>query len=323
VASKWIEYGGGGGMDMTASTTPLTYVLITPARNEEANIGRLIEAVTSQMMKPEKWIIVDDNSTDGTTDIVREHLPHWPWIELITMRNVRDRSFAAKVDCFNEGLRSAQAQAHDIIGNIDADVSFQRDYFEFLLSKFAADPRLGVAGTPFVEDSGYSSVTDSFEGERHVAGGCQLFRKECFEDVGGYVANRKGGIDWIAVTTARMKGWTTRSFRERQFHHHRSLGTGESNARAALFNYGRKDYYLGNHPLWEALRILYRMAKKPYVIAGLTILSGYLSEALSGADRPVSRELTRFHRREEMLKMKAILQAVMTGNRSALRAIGS
>jgi glycosyltransferase involved in cell wall biosynthesis len=307
---------------MTVPATPLSYVLITPARNEEANIGRLLEAMTSQTMRPLKWVIVDDNSTDRTAEIVQAHLPRWPWIELVAMRNVRDRSFAAKVDCFNEGRRQVQGLGYDIIGNIDADVSFDRDYFEFLLGRFAADPRLGVAGTPFVEDSGYSSATDSFEGERHVAGGCQLFRRECFEDVGGYVANRQGGIDWIAVTTARMKGWTTRSFREKTFHHHRSLGTGESNARRALFSYGRKDYYLGNHPLWEAVRILYRMGKKPYIVAGLTILSGYFYEATRRADRPVSPELMRFHRREEMQKMRAIFKALVRRDRSALRQIG-
>lgn len=307
-------------MNRTGSAPRLTYIIITPARNEGANIGRLLAAVTSQTLRPKKWIIVDDNSTDHTADVVRSALPRFPWIELIPMKNVRDRSFAAKVDCFNEGLRLAGRLDFDVIGNIDADVSFEPDYFEFLLNKFAEDPQLGVAGTPFVEDSGYSSITDSFEGERHVAGGCQLFRKKCFEDIGGYVANRKGGIDWIAVTTARMKGWTTRSFRDKVFHHHRGLGTGESSAFAASFNYGRKDHYLGNHPLWEVLRITYRMGKKPYVIAGLIIFSGYVYEALRGADRPVTAELLRFHRREEMQKMRAIFKGLFARHRADLRS---
>jgi hypothetical protein len=80
-----------------------------------------------------------------------------------------------------------------------------------------------------------------FEGETDVAGGCQLFRRQCFEDVGGYIPNPAGGIDWIAVTTAQMKGWRTRSFPQKQFHHHRTLGTAGKNRVAASFSYGEKD----------------------------------------------------------------------------------
>jgi glycosyltransferase involved in cell wall biosynthesis len=308
---------------MSGSTTNLIYILITPARNEGKNIGRLLTSVTSQTILPKKWIIVNDNSTDNTVEVVRDYLLHFPWIELVNMNSVRDRSFAAKVDCFNAGFRRARLLDFDIVGNIDADVSFETDYFEFLLNKFAEDPHLGVAGTFFIEDSGYSSLTESFEGERHVAGGCQLFRKKCFEDIGGYLANRKGGIDWIAVTTARMNGWKTRSFCEKFFHHHRGLGTGESTSITALFNYGRKDYYLGNHPLWETFRIIYRMGKKPYAVGGLVLLSGYLWEVLQREHRPVTKELMKFHRKEEMQKLKIIFKTIFTRNRPDSRALDS
>jgi glycosyltransferase involved in cell wall biosynthesis len=301
----------------------LAYVLITPARNEGKNIGRLIASVTSQTIRPKKWVIVDDNSADNTVEVVGQSLPRFPWIELVSMNNVRERSFAAKVDCFNAGFQRARLEDFDIVGNIDADVSFEKDYFEFLLSKFAEDPKLGVAGTPFIEDSGYSSLSESFEGERHVAGGCQLFRKECFEDIGGYSAGRKGGIDWIAVTTARMRGWRTRSFSDKFFHHHRSLGTGESSSIAALFKYGRKDYYLGNHPLWEAFRIIYRMGKKPYGVGGLIIVSGYIWEVLLREDRLVTKELMKFHRHEEMQKLRSILGDIFAGRRPDKRATDS
>lgn len=291
---------------MHVSSNRLTYIIITPARNEGKNIGRLIASVTSQTVLPEKWILIDDNSTDDTAEIIRGQLTHFPWMDLINMQEVRERSFAAKADCFNAGLRRLGTLEYDILGNIDADVSFEADYFEYLIRQFAADPDLGVAGTPFIEDSGYSSARDSQEGENHVAGGCQLFRRKCFEQIGGYVPNRKGGIDWIAVTTARMFGWRTRSFGERTFHHHRSLGTGESTSMAAVFNYGRKDYYLGNHPLWEMFRIIYRMSKKPYAVGGVVLLSGYLWEVFRREARPVTPELVQFHRREEMRKLKTI-----------------
>ena len=142
-----------------------------------------------------------------------------------------------------------------------------------------------------------------------------MFRKECYQEIGGYVPNKAGGIDWIAVTTARMMGWTTQSFPQKVFYHHRALGTGDSNKTRSNFNYGRKDYYLGNHPLWEAFRILYRFTKRPYVLGGLVTLSGYLWALFTRMDRPISNELMAFHRNEEMRKLKAILwQLIRHGN---------
>jgi len=196
----------------------------------------------------------------------------------------------------------------DVIGNLHGDLSFDPDYLEFLMRKFSEDPKLGVAGTPFTEN-GYDSARDSFEGENHVAGGCQLFRRRCFEDVGGYVPNPAGGIDWIAVTTARMKGWKTKSFPEKRFHHYRTLGTAERSRTAANFSYGEKDYYLGGSPVWQLFRVAYRATKEPS--EGAALLAGYFWAAARRMKRPVSSELMRFHRREQMKKLRTIFAALL------------
>lgn len=294
---------------MKSNLNEMPYVLITPARNEEANIEKTIQSVISQTILPEKWVIVSDGSTDRTDEIVIKYLPKNPWIELFRMPEHRDRQFAAKVNCFNAGYEKVKQIDYAVIGNLDADVSFEKDYLEFLLNKFSENQKLGVAGTPFIED-GYSSVNDSFEGEKHVAGGCQLFRKECFQEIGGYIPNKAGGIDWIAVTTARMKGWATLSFKEKYFFHHRSLGTGGKTPMGAIFSYGMKDYYLGNHPLWQIFRVSYRMTKKPYLLSGLVLMTGYLWALTIRMDRPVSNELMHFHRKEQLLKLRLILRSV-------------
>jgi hypothetical protein len=195
----------------------------------------------------------------------------------------------------------------DVIGNLDADVSFGPDYIEFLLTKFAEDSALGVCGTPFTQDGGYDSAKDSFEGQNYVAGPCQLFRYECFRDIGGYVPNAAGGLDWIAVMTARMRGWKVHSFGDKRFHHHRSLGTAERGDVAALFSYGMKDYYLGGSPLWELCRVAYRMAKRPRVVGGVALLCGYVWAAVRRVDRPITPELMRFHRQDQMRKLKIIV----------------
>jgi len=293
-------------------TTQLSYVLITPARNEAAFIEKTIESMIKQTVLPLKWVIVDDGSTDETREIVSRYLEQNHWIEMVQMPQRRDRSFAAKVGAFNAGYERVEGLPYDIIGNLDADISFEKDHFEFLIRKFSEDQTLGVAGTVFREDGGYSSDKDSFEGHKHVSGQCQLFRRQCWEEIGGYIPHRAGGIDWMAVTTARMKGWKTESFREKWFFHYRRLGTAERSVLSSLFSYGEKDYYLGGHPVWELFRVAYRATKRPYVSGGVALGLGFCWAFLCRTPRPVSRELMAFHRKEQMLKLKAILKSLVT-----------
>lgn len=289
---------------------PLSYVLITPARNEGAFIEKTIESMTRQTVLPKKWVIVDDGSTDNTAEIVRRYLGQHSWMDLVQMPPRRERNFAGKVGAFNAGFERVKELQWEIIGNLDGDISFEPDHFEFLAGKFAADAALGVAGTVFHEE-GYSSDKDSFEGRTHVAGQCQLFRKQCWEQIGGYIPHRGGGIDWMAVISARMKGWKTESFRERWFFHYRRLGTAERGVLASLFSYGRKDYFMGGHPLWEMFRVGYRMTRQPLIVGGVALGLGYSWSFLRRLPRPVSKELMVFHRKEQMTKLGAILKSLL------------
>ena len=287
----------------------LTYVLITPARNEERFIEQAIRSVVSQAVLPRRWLIVSDGSTDRTDDIVRKYLADHPWMELMRRPERSDRHFAAKADCFNAGYERVRGDNFDVIGNLDADMTFGRDYYEFLLAKFAADPKLGVAGSRWVE--GTSSYDFRFSNLGHVSGACQLFRRQCFEEIGGYVPVKGGGIDWIAVTTARMKGWKTRTFVERICHHHRPMGTATQGKLKACFKHGRVDYYLGGHPLWQLFRGCYQMTREPYLLRGLLLLAGYWWAWMTRVKRPISSELMRFNRREQMQRLRhALLKTI-------------
>jgi biofilm PGA synthesis N-glycosyltransferase PgaC len=287
------------------------YVLITPAHNEETFITKTLDSMMAQTALPERWVIVDDGSDDRTAEIVARYAERHPWIDLVRRPRSLDRNFAGKVHAFNAGLQQVEGLRFDVVGNLDADLSFEADYLSFLMQKFDQDPTLGVAGTPFTEDGGYDTARDSFEGENYVAGGCQLFRYRCFQEIGGYVANRAGGVDWIAVMSARMKGWKVRSFPEKRFHHYRSLGTAERSLLGASFQYGERAYYLGGSPIWHFFRCLYRMTKKPLFSGGFALMAGYVSAAVCRTPRPVSREMIRFHRREQMRKLRAILGAAL------------
>lgn len=292
-------------------SSEMKYVLITPARNEAAFIERTLGSMVAQTVLPERWIIVDDGSTDHTGEIVESYTESHPWIQLLRRPARLDRNFAGKVQAVTAGLEQLQSVSFEILGNLDADVSFRPDYMEFLLQRFSEDPQLGIAGTPFTQEGGYDSAKDSFEGDNYVAGPCQLFRRRCFEDIGGYVPNPRGGVDWIAVMTARMKGWTVRSFPDRRFHHHRTLGTAGQSPLRALFSYGEKDYYLGGSPIWQVFRGAYRITKKPVLLGGLALLLGYFWAALRRVERAVPPELMRFHRHEQMKKLRVILSTVL------------
>src|SRR5262245_22614166 len=118
----------------------MKYVLITPARNEQAFIEKTLASVCSQTLLPERWVIVDDGSTDRTAEIVKRYAERFPWIELVRRPQHVDRSFAAKVHAFNTGLEHLRSVEFEVIGNQDADISFEPDYMEFLMQQFAQDP---------------------------------------------------------------------------------------------------------------------------------------------------------------------------------------
>jgi len=291
------------------------YVIITPARNEADFIELTIRSVINQTVLPLKWIIVSDGSTDGTDDIVKRYTASHPWIELVQMPERKERHFAGKVHAFNAGHAKVRDLDYGVIGNLDADISFGPDHFEFLLGKFVANPLLGVAGTAFIEDS---AVTYNYEivNIEHVSGQCQIFRRECFENIGGYTPIKGGGVDWTAVTTARLKGWKTRTFTERTFTHHRRMGTGMSSVLLSRYRFGRQDYYLGGHPLWEVFRAMYQMKKKPYVIGGILLFAGYYWALLTRVEKAVSRELEAFRKKEQMQRLGILFKKVLFLGRS-------
>ena len=297
-------------MDKSSSLDQMRYVIITPAHNEEQFIERVIQSMIAQTTLPSKWVVVDDGSTDRTAEIVENYAIHYPWIQLVRRPQRKDRNFAGKVHAFNAGLNQVQDLQVELIGNLDADISFGSDHFEFLLARFFEDPKLGVAGTAYTQQD-WDSTRDSFEGQTSVHGACQLFRLQCFQEIGGYQPSRAGGVDWMAVTTARMKGWKTRNYLERRYHHHRTMGTAERSELAAMFDYGKKDYFLGGSAIWELFRVCYRMTKKPIVFGGMALLFGYCAAALARVERPVSFELMRFHRHEQMVKLRQILGSVV------------
>ena len=290
------------------------YVLITPARNEAAYIEKTIRSVVAQTTLPLRWVIVSDGSTDGTDEVVRKFVAEHDWIDLVSLPRREERNFAGKVAAFNAGQARVAGLKYDVIGNLDADVSFDKEYFDFLLRKLAENPALGLVGTPYRDplndpyDYRYVSVD-------HVTGPCQLFRRECFEAIGGYMPVKGGAIDRIADISARMKGWQTRTFTEKMYLHHRTTGTSQQGLLLSKFKDGAKDYSVGSSPVWELFRTAYQMTKKPIILGGLMTGAGYVWSLVRRVERPVSPEMVQFCRREQMGRLKAFVSVGKLVNR--------
>lgn len=302
-------------MPLTTTSALPSYVIVTPARNEAQFIELTLRAVIEQTVRPLRWVVVSDGSNDGTDEIVTKYTAVHPWIELVRMPERAERNFAGKVFAFNAGYRRVRELDYGVIVSLDADISFDPGYFEFLLAKLAADPLLGLTGTPFRELSG--RVYDyRFVSIEHVSGACQVFRRECFEAIGGYIPVKGGSIDHIAVISARMKGWRTRTWTEKACIHHREVGTAQRTTLSSRFKYGIKDYVIGNHPAWELFRAAYQMLLPPYGVGGLALGVGYLWAMMRRVDRPVGRELIAFHRKEQMRRLKKFFR-LGAGSREA------
>jgi poly-beta-1,6-N-acetyl-D-glucosamine synthase len=280
------------------------YVLITPARDEAQFIELTLRSMIQQTLRPLKWVVVSDGSTDGTDEIVCKYVASNRWIDLVRMPERAERHFAGKVYAFNAGYERVKGLDFDVVGNLDADVSFEPDHFEFLIGQMSENPKLGVAGAPFREENyQYDYRIQNIE---NVWGGCQLFKRECFETIGGYAPLKGGCIDHVAVLSARMKGWQTRTFTERVCMHHRLMGTASQGGLGAKFKYGAKDYSVGNHPLWELFRSVYQMKRPPFILGGLALGSGYAWSAMRGVKIPVASEVVAFARHEQMQRLRSM-----------------
>jgi glycosyltransferase involved in cell wall biosynthesis len=283
-----------------------SYVLVTPARNEAQLIERTIRSVMAQTVRPLRWVIVSDGSTDGTDEIVRRYAAENDWIELLRMPERTERHFAGKAHAFNAGKARVDHLPYEVIANLDGDITFESCYFSYLLEKLASDPTLGVVGTPYVENS-KQTYDYRFVSIEHVSGACQVFRRQCFEAIGGYAPVKVGTIDCIAVITARMKGWKTRTFTDKVCMHHRKVGTAQCGPIKARFNIGVMDYVMGNHPVWQLFRSVYQMTQKPILLRGLAVETGYLWAFLRRAERSMPGDLIEFHRLEQMKRLRSKL----------------
>lgn len=284
----------------------LKYVLITAAKNEESYIEKTIQSVLNQSIKPERWVIVNDGSTDQTNAIIEQYLIENNFIELITLPSKKERNFGSKVNALNRGLIKLQGVDFDFIGNLDADVTLDKSYYEDVFLKFEENPNLGVAGGIIFDCVGDKAYPQNIS-MNTVAGAIQVFRKKCFEQIGNYIPFKYGGEDAFMETRARMMGWQVQTLTELKVLHHRPTGTGMGSLSKANFRSGKMFYSLGYSPVFLMVRCLYRIFDKPVLIGSILNIAGYFSAFIKKEKCPAGDEFINFIRSEQKERLKSFL----------------
>jgi poly-beta-1,6-N-acetyl-D-glucosamine synthase len=280
------------------------YVLVTPVRDEEKFIGQTIASVVAQTQRPREWVIVSDGSTDRTNEIVSAAAREHPWIKLLALPPRAGRDFAAVVKNTELGVRSVLFSDYAYVGLLDSDVTFQSDYFEQLIARFAANPRLGLAGGVVID---VGTPRNRFPLNRHdIPGAVQFFRRECFESLGGLIAIPEGGWDALTCAVARMRGFETQLWVDLIVDHHKPRNIAHGSYLSRRWQLGVRDYGLGYLPLFEFCKCCTKLGHHPVVFGALSWWLGYCSSALRGRKRLIPVALVEFIRQEQRSRLRKL-----------------
>lgn len=288
----------------------MNFAIVTPAYNEEKCIGKTIESVINQSIKPVKWIIVDDGSTDQTANIVKDYASKFPWIQYV--HRVRDPNityYASNVYALQLGVDSLGETAIDFMAILDADIELPNRYYETINEAFNSDDRLGIASGNCADIIEGKIVTHLYD-RRSSAKSIMVLRKACFDQIGGFLPLKHGGEDTCACFTARMHGWKTWAFHELMVIHNKPLGTGASGKILKIrFKQGLCDWSLAAPMVFEILKSIRRCFKEPpLMIGGLARMVGYCYGIFFEKERQISEDLVRYIRKEQ-------LDRVLKGNK--------
>jgi biofilm PGA synthesis N-glycosyltransferase PgaC len=299
-----IKSGGVGISDGTkcdpprgASTSNGMYVLISPCRDEAEYMRETLNSVINQSVPPAKWVIVDDGSTDSTPEILAEYQAKYDWIEVVRRNNRGRRSVGPGViETFYDGYNTINPKDYEYLCKLDLDLRLPPHYFETLMTKMKADPRIATcSGKAYVEQEG--QLVDERHGDDTSLGMTKFYRVSCFMAIGGFI--RQVMWDGIDCHRCRMHGWIACSWDEPElrFVHLRPMGSSDQNVYIGRMRHGFGQYFMGTGLLFITASALSRLNQKPYVVGSLAMLWGWLKSALARRPRYQDAEFRRFLRR--------------------------
>jgi glycosyltransferase involved in cell wall biosynthesis len=282
-----------------------SYVIITPARDEEANLERTIESVIAQTVLPVEWVIVNDGSTDRTAEIIEESARQYPWIRAVHRVNRGYRQAGSGVmEAFKDGYVALGCCDWEFVVKLDGDLSFEPDYFEKCFEHFKREPRLGVGGGII-----YNLMPDGTQRfERggptfHVRGATKIYRRACWEDIGGLWLGT--GWDTIDEVKANMRGWVTRNFPDVRLVQHRATGAADGQW-ADLVKNGRANYISRYHPLFMLAKCLSRLRRRPYFVGSIALAYGFITGYLKRIRRLDDPATIRYLRGQQLRKLAGL-----------------
>lgn len=282
------------------------YAIITPAHNEARLIPRTIDSVRNQTVRPAAWIIVDDASSDGTADVAATAIADLTFAHVVRVTRPPGRHFGNKVNAFNRGLAALPGVQYAYLGNLDADISLPARYYETVLDRFRDEPELGIGGGMVASQIGGRFVRQEVALDS-VAGAVQLFRRECFESIGGYVPMPLGGVDTATEIKARMRGWRVRTFPDLEVREHRQTGSATAGPIASRYKEGRRLRGIGYSAMFFALRCAFRWRETPAVTGSIAALCGFVVSTLKREPLVMPPAEVRFLRAEQRAKVRRLL----------------
>lgn len=277
-------------------------VVVSPVRNEGKNLSRTIKSVTEQRLKPQRWIIVDDGSSDETARIAQEAADAFDWIELLRRpdRGAR-KSGAGVMEAFYDGYRQVKDLDWEILAKLDGDLEFTDDFFHLIAEAFGSDPKLGIAGGDIYHYNGSEAVIESRDDPAfHVRGATKFYRRECWTAMGGLV--EATGWDTLDEVKAVMLGWKTYRIPKARVLHLRPTGGADGGWKNAFKN-GRGSYISGYHPLYMLSKCVKRIAHRPVLVQSLGLCAGFFSSYFTNVQRVADSELIRYLRKQQIRRL--------------------
>ena len=288
------------------------YVVVSPVKDEERYIEQTLESMANQTWQPALWIIVDDGSSDRTPEIVQRYSGKCGFIQLVSAERRSARATGiAEVHAFNRGFELVRNMDYDYLVKLDGDLSFDADYFQRLLGYFREDPNLGIASGAYYEMRG-EEWKEVRMPPYHAAGASKAVRRQCFDDIGGFITQR--GWDTVDEIRARSRGWETTHFADLKMKHWKPEGTGMGLLKTSCMH-GEIYYRTGGSRPFFMLKAVYRVTCRPYLVGAIALLWGYLSALVSRKPLLVTDEEARCYR--------ALLNGRMAAKLNVLRPPGT
>jgi glycosyltransferase involved in cell wall biosynthesis len=278
------------------------YVVISPVRNEEEHLPRTIDSMLAQTVRAQRWVIVDDGSSDRTGSIAQAAAARHSWIKVLhrSDRGVR-KAGGGVVETFYEGYATVEGLEYDYLIKLDGDLSFEPDYFERCFQQFEARPGLGIAGGTICRATEEGPEPESRIDPRfHVRGATKIYRQDCWRGIGGLI--QAPGWDTLDEVKANMLGWETATLSDINAIHHRPTG-----AAYGIWNDmvkgGRANYIAGYHPVFMTIKCMKRLFDPPYLIGGTGLFWGYLLSALKRTPQVPDDELIKYFQAQQMRRL--------------------